>query len=318
MGSGAAPLPTAPVGVDSIAAANRTTSPDGSINSNSNSNSNSDGPGVPVAGRLSAANIPAVGSSTESPSRAGIPGPIDTDLARTVPASERMSAITSGMRANTPHATPRLAEKRRPMVAIVVGVLAGAAVAAVLVIKLIGGNDGGGTPGATATSTPEPAAAPVAPPAPTPNPVAANPEANLEGKPAAPGAGVAPGASPEAKPGTTPGEAPAAATAEGPAGEAKPGEAKTREAKPAEAKPAEAKPAEAKSAEAAPAVAETPPGGKPGRKPRLIAHKKAPGLTKAEAALEAAAAPGGADEAASDGPGGNVARVISFRRVPRF
>jgi hypothetical protein len=298
VGSGAVPLPGAPTaGADSIAAANRTTSPDGSIKSSDGGHA-AEGAGAPVAGRLSAASMPTFGAPTEAPTTGGIPTPIDTDLARTVPASERMSAITSAMRSTTPPATPRVVEKRRPVAAIVVGILVGLAVAAALALKLTSGGDSAVTPAPTATATPEPAVAP------TPTP--ANPEATA-GAPAAPAPS---GATPEAKPGEA---NPAAAQGEAPAVVGKAAEAKPSEVPGGEAKPSEAKPAEPKPAEPVPAVAETT---KPGRKPRLISHKK--GVTaqnKAEAALEAAAATGGADEAAgaaAEGPAGNVARVISL------
>jgi uncharacterized protein (TIGR02266 family) len=302
VGSGAVPLPGAPAaGADSIAAANRTTSPDGSIKSDGRSDGGNaaEGSAAPVAGRLSAASLPAVGPSSEAPTSGGIPTPVDTDLARTVPASERMSAITSAMRSTTPPATPRVVEKRRPVAAIIVGILVGVAAAAALAFKLTSGGGGAVTPAPSASSTPAPA---VTPPAPTPAP--ANPEATA----AAPGTPAPSGATPAGKPGqanpaTAPGEAPATA-------------AKAAEAKPSEAPAAEAKPAEPKPAEPAPAVAEAT---KPGRKPRLIARKKGAAQSRAEAALEAAAAVGGADEAAApaavaapEGPAGNVARVISL------
>jgi hypothetical protein len=255
----------------------RTTSPDGSAGAPS-----AGGSGL---GRLSSG-LPAVAVGPTATS--------DTDLAETVPASARMSAITSTMRADTPHATPRLAAKKRPTVAIVVGVLVGAAVAVVIGIQMSGG--GRSEPAATGSA---PAPAPTA---------ATNPTTTPEGTAAPGSAPVAANPAAEPKPGEAPGTAAEAAkpteavAPEGKAGEAKPA---------AEAIPAGSKPAEAKPAEPVAPVADVVAGGKLGRKSRLAARNKkgAPG-NKGEAALEAAAATG--DDTGAAAETGNFARIISL------
>jgi uncharacterized protein (TIGR02266 family) len=278
-GAGAGSSSAAAPSSDSGAGAMRTTSPDGSTSAPL--------PGGSGLGRLSAAGMPAVTPLPSSP--AGVTA--DTDLAETVPAAARMSAITSTMRPDTPLATPGLAEKKRPTIAIVVGVLVGAVAAAAIALQI--SRSGGSEPAVTATAGSAPA--PAAAPAPDPNPP---PAANPEGT-AAPGSAPVAAANP---------------AREANSGEAKPGEAAgkpTEAAKPAEAVAPEARPAEVKPAEAAPAEAEAAPAAKPGRKPRLLGKKKgATAVNKAEAALEAAAATG--EDSAPAADAGNIARVISL------
>ncbi|HET6149874.1 MAG TPA: TIGR02266 family protein, partial [Polyangia bacterium] len=280
-----APGARAPAGTGaetSGASAMRTTSPDGMTEAVGGS-----GPG-----RLSASQ-PVVANPAPGPAPT-----VDSDLARTVPAAARMSATTSSMRSTTPATTPQLTKKKRPTVAIVIGVLVGAAAAAVIAFQMSGSGPAttGGAP------APEPtAAAPAA---------SANPAASPQGTPAPGSVPVAANPAGEPKPGEAPAMAgEAAKPAAGVAPEGKPGEA-TAEPKPVEGTPAGSKPAEANPAEPVPAMAEAAPGAKPGRKPRLTAHKKGAGPNKAETALEAAAATGGDDTGAA--AEGNVARVISL------
>jgi len=284
----AGPQAAAAAGESSAAAsALRTTSPDGSTSALS-----AGGSGL---GRLSASQ-PVVAGPLPG---AGSAATADSDLARTVPAAARMSAITSTMRSDTPPATPRaVVEKKRPTVAIVIGVLVGAALAAGIAFQMSRSQE----PAAPAASASAPAAAPAP---------AANPAAGPEGTAAPGSAPAAENPAGETKPGEAAG-AVAAKPAEAKPGEARPGEAKPGEAKLAETKPSEVKPGEAKPAEAAPAVAEPAPATKPGRKARQLAHKKgaAIGNVNAQAALEAAAATGEDSAAAADA--GNVARIISL------
>jgi uncharacterized protein (TIGR02266 family) len=263
----------------------RTTSPDGTQGATGTGAASG-------AGRLSA-NRPAVGP---------VAGPLDTDLASTVPASARISAVKPVVQTNTPHATPRIEDKKRPTATfIVVGVLVGAAAAAGIALKMSNRPEEAAAP-ATATAPATPQAA--TPPATAPTPSAANPEATKT-EPAGTTVAANPTAAP--KPGEPEGKAaePAAPAAEAkPAakpGEAKPGEAKTDEAKPGEAKLGEAKPAEPEAAK--PAVAEPV---KAGRKPHQVAHKKGAGATSAEAASAEGA------DAIVGGDAANVARVISL------
>jgi uncharacterized protein (TIGR02266 family) len=227
----------------------------------------------------------------ETPPAASPPGPLESDLARTVPAEARMNAITSAMRSTTPPANPRPPEKKRPLALIALGAVVVVAAAAAVVIHMSNRGDGQVSP--PVASAPAPAITP-APPPPPPAPAPA-PPAPIN-------------AAPE---GTPP---PAAAT--NPGGEPGPGEGAVAPAKPAEGKPAEAagteaNPGEAKPAEA-PAVAEAGPVPlKPGRKPRPLPRRKGATASKAEAALDAPAAAG--DEGgATDAPAGNVARIISL------
>ena len=288
--TGAASTPAASSAETSAAGVMRTTSPDGSAGAPL--------PGGSGLGRLSAAGMPAV---VVPPSTAA--AATETDLAETIPAAARMSAITSTMRADTPHATPRLAEKKRPTVAIVVGLLVVAAVAVGIASQM--SKSGSSEPAVTTTAGSPPAPAPAAAPAPNPNPSAPNPEGT-----AAPGSAPAANAAGEAK------------SAEAKSAEAKPGEAAgkpTEAAKPAEPLAPEGKPgetktdtktAEAKPSEAMPAAVETAPAAKPARKARLLAKKKGAAANRAEGALEAAAATGDDTGAAADA--GNIARVISL------
>ena len=218
------------------------------------------------------------------------PGSLASDLAQTVPASARISAVTSAVRTNTPHATPRVdpPKKKRTGLVIVVGGLAGALLA-------IGGWMAFRQP---SHEPEEPAPAQVNNAAtPAPAPAVAAPEGTKTEPAAANPAGEAKAGEP--KPGETAAAEPK--PAEPKTGEAKPGEAKPAEpAAAAEAKPAEAKP-EAKPADTKIAVAESAAAAKAGKRPRPPLHKKGAAASKA-------------DDAASDAgdDSANVVRIISL------
>ncbi len=215
-----------------------------------------------------------------------------------MPASARISAVTSAVRTNTPHATPRIEQQKKRPTAIIIGVLVGivGAAAAGIAFKLMNR-----APEETAPAQVNNAAAP-APAAPA---NAAAPEGAKTEPATANPAGEAKGATGEAKTGET-GEAEAA---EPKPGEAKPGEVKAGEAKPAEpaaaeAKPAEAKP-EAKPADTKVAAAETGCSGRQGGQ-----------AARARSRTRRAPSPRRADEAAASDSGGddstNVVRIISL------
>ena len=270
--AGSTPRATSPDGGAAASAASRTTSPDGSL-----------GADAAAAAKRPSGSRPSVPHVGAHPA----PGTLETDLASTVPASARISAVTPSVRTDTPYATPRVEHKKRPIATvIIIGALAGAAAAAGVVYKLSNHApeetaapaqvDNGGP--ATA-----PAAAPPAAPAPEgtkTEPAAANPptgEAKVgEGKPGETAVAAEPKAG-EAK-----------------AGEAKPGEGKAAE--PAGAKPAEATPGEARPAETKIAAADR-------KRPRPVPHKKGAAGAKGD---EAAAGDSAGDDAT------NIARVISL------
>jgi hypothetical protein len=283
-----APAASAPA--EAPAAPSRTTSPDGGLAASAASRTTSpDGTaGADMAalspGRLSASQ-PVVGPHPN-------PGSLASDLAQTVPASARMSAVTSAVRTNTPHATPRIEpqKKNRTGMVIVIGGLIGAvlAVGAAIAFKL-------------SNHVPEEAA-----------PIQANNAAAPA--PAGPVVTALEGAKTEPAAANPAGEA---KVGEAKVGEAKPGEAKVAEAKPgetaaAEPKPTEAKPAEAKPAEPAPAaeakpadtkvaVADSAAAAKTSKRPRPVPHKKGVAAGKADDA---------AGEAGDDSA--NIVRIISL------
>jgi uncharacterized protein (TIGR02266 family) len=287
-GAGATPEPVAPTsrptspdGGAPTSAASRTTSPDGSLSPDAAAAATR-----PSGSRPSV--VPHVGAHPA-------PGTLETDLASTVPASARISAVTPSVRTDTPYATPRVEPKKRPIATvIIIGALAGAAAAAGVVYKL-----SNRAPEETAAPAQAdnggPAAAPPAAPAVAPAaPANAAAPEGTKTEPAATNPAAANPATGEAKVGEgKPGE-----TAEAKAGEAKAGETKPAEAKPAaaEAKPAEEKPAEAKPADTKIAAADH-------KRPRPVPHKKAAAGAKGD---EAAAGDSAGDDAA------NIARVISL------
>jgi uncharacterized protein (TIGR02266 family) len=277
--------PAASVHADATAVPSRTTSPDGGLGSGAGAMRTTSPDGTAGAdaaaispGRLSSSQ-PVVGPHPN-------PGSLASDLAQTVPASARISAVTSAVQTNTPHATPRVEppKKKRTGLVIVVGGLAGAVLAVGGWIAL---KQSSHEPEeAAAVQAAAPAPAPAAPPVAAPegaktDPAAANPAGEAKVREAKPG---------EPKPGETA------------AAEPKPGEPKAAEAKPAaaaEAKPAEAQP-EAKPADTKVAVAESAAAAKAGKRPRPVPHKKGAAAGKADDAADAA----------DDGT--NVVRIISL------
>jgi uncharacterized protein (TIGR02266 family) len=261
---------TSPNGGLGSGAAMRTTSPDGTTGADAAAIS---------PGRLSSSQ-PMVGPHPN-------PGSLASDLAQTVPASARISAVTSAVRTDTPHATARVEppKKKRTGLVIVVGGLAGAvlAVGGWIALKPSSHEPEESAP-AQVTNAAAPAPAPAAPAGVNSEPAGANPavEAKVgEGKAGEPKAGEPAAAEPK------PGEPKAA--------EAKPAEPAAAEAKPAEAKP-ETKPADTKVA-----VAESAAAAKAGKRPRPLLHKKGAPAGKADDATGDAA-----DDSA------NVVRIISL------
>jgi len=265
---------TSPNGGLASGAAARTTAPDGTAGADAAAVS---------PGRLSGSQ-PVVGPYPN-------PGSLASDLAQTVPASARLSAVTSAVRSDTPFATPRAEppKKKRTGLFIVVGGLAGAGLAGGGWIALKQSShepeQAAAAAPATSAAAPAPAAPAVAAPEGTKTePLAANPAGEAK--------------TGEAKTGE-------AKTGEPTAAEPKPGEVKPAEAKPAEppAAAAEARPAEAKPADTKVAVAEPAATTKAGKRPRAVPHKKG-------------APAGKADDAASDAGGDDSANVVRIISLP--
>ncbi len=270
--------PTSPDGGAATSAASRTTSPDGSL-----------GADAAAAAKRPSGSRPSVSSPVPHVGAHPAPGTLETDLASTVPASARISAVTPSVRTDTPYATPRVEPKKRPIATvIIIGALAGAVAAAGVVYKLSNRAPEETAAPPQAENAAAPAAAPAAPA------IAASPE-GTKTEPAAANPATGEAKVGEAKPGET------AVAADPKVGEAKAGEAKPAEGKVAEPAAAEAKPAEAKPAEAKPAETKIAAAG--GKRPRPMPHKKGAAGAKGD---EAAAGDSAGDDAA------NVARVISL------